>query len=104
MADEDVSAKSQQRSHPFCACNSAVSAIGLTLKSAHTLYFKVALMRKERSTNLIPHGGLRTAMIAPVLRLELAAVIGEFRATGGFFLCCHDAAQTTSLHTGVPKK
>lgn len=45
------------------------------------------------STNLIPTGGLRTAMIAPVPRLELAAALGEPRAAVGFFLCCRDTAQ-----------
>lgn len=54
--------------------------------------------------NLIPDGELRTAMIAPVPALELAAALGEFRAAVGFFLCCCDTAQTTSLHTGVPEK
>lgn len=61
-------------------------------------------MGKERSMNLIPNGELRTAMIAPAPGMELAAALGEFRAAVGFFLCCCDTAQTTSLHTGVPEK
>lgn len=54
--------------------------------------------------NLIPNGEPRTAMIAPAPGMELAAALGEFRAAMGFFLCCCDTAQTTSLHTGVPEK
>lgn len=54
--------------------------------------------------NSIPTGEPTTAMIAPVPGMELTTAPDEFRAAVGFFLHCHDTAQTTSLHTGVPEK
>lgn len=58
----------------------------------------------ESCMNLVPTGGVKTAMTAPVPGMESAAAPGELRAAVGVFLHCHDTAQSTSLHTGVPKK
>lgn len=104
LPDRDTNVKSRQRSNPFCASSSVVTATGLTLKAACTICFQAAVTWMESCMNLIPSGGLTAAMIALVLRVQLTAASSEFRAAVVVFLCCRDLAQNIPFSAEIPEK